>query len=148
MTVTRPRRAWLMIRIALWTLILCAGVRILSLPAALRLLTVRPRNPSPQIDEDEVVTAVDAVLRIDRFVFTPVCWKRAALLHHFLGLRGCTTTIAFGLRQDRNDGLMGHAWLERNGTPILEPDEPNYVVTYKFPSSETCNVDLARMVSE
>jgi len=138
-----------MIRIAMWTLILCAGVRVLSLPAALRLLTVRPgNNPSPDTDQEEVVTAVDAVLRIKRLVFTPICWKRAALLHHFLGLRGCATTIVFGLRKNPAGELTGHAWLERSGNPIFEPDEPDYVVTYKFPSLGTCDVDLARMVSD
>jgi hypothetical protein len=138
-----------MIRVSMWTLVLCAGVRVLSLPAALRLITVQTEdNPGPDTGDEEIVTAVDAVLRIKRFVFTPICWKRAALLHHFLGLRGCATTIIFGLRKDPAGELTGHAWLEKDGRPIFEPEHPNYVATYKFPSAETCDVDLARMVSD
>jgi len=29
--------------------------------------------------------------------------------------------------------VAGHAWLEREGRPILENTPPEYVVTYSFP---------------
>jgi hypothetical protein len=54
----------------------------------------------PVSDQPEIVSAVDAVLGMNVLVFKPTCWKRASLLHRFLGLRGCDTIIVFGLRKD------------------------------------------------
>jgi len=144
--VVRPRRAWLMVRVALWTVVLSSTVRFCSLPTVLNLLTVKPAGKSgASFDQPEIVSAVDAVLGMNVLVFKPICWKRATLLHRFLGLRGCDTTIVFGLRKDPAGELAGHAWLENAGKPILEPVEPNYTVTYRFPSAEHCNVELARL---
>lgn len=143
----RPRRAWLMVRIATWTVVLSSTARLCSLPTALSLLSAKTRKPQAGFDQPEVVTAIDAVLGVNLFVFRPICWKRATLLHRFLGLRGCDTIIVFGLRKDPGGELKGHAWVEAAGKPILERDEPNYTVTYRFPSAETCDVDLARMLA-
>lgn len=150
LTLFRPRRAWLMARIAGWAVILSSAVRFRSLPSALQLLSVQPsqKQNGQDVLDDELSTAIDAVLGLDRFVFRPICWKRAALLHHFLGLQGCATTIVFGLRKDAKGELKGHAWLEENGRPVFERDEPNYTVTYRFPSTLTCDVDLARMLPD
>ncbi|HWP55168.1 MAG TPA: lasso peptide biosynthesis B2 protein [Pyrinomonadaceae bacterium] len=144
--VVRPRRAWLMVRVAAWAVVLSSTVRFCSLPTALNLLTVkRAGQYGASLDQPEIVSAVDAVLGMNVLVFEPICWKRATLLHRFLGLRGFDTTIVFGLRKDPAGELAGHAWLENAGKPILESDEPNYTVTYRFPSAEHCNVELARL---
>lgn len=144
--VIRPRRAWLMVRVAIWAVILSSAARFCSLPTALNLLTVKPAGKAgASFDQSEIVSAVDAVLGVNFFVFKPICWKRATLLHRFLGLRGCDTTIVFGLRKDSAGELAGHAWLENSGKPILERDELNYTVTYKFPSAEHCQVELAHL---
>jgi hypothetical protein len=144
--VVRPRRAWLLVRVAAWAVVLSSAVRFCSLPTALNLLTVKPGGKSAaSFDQPEIVSAVDAVLGVNFLVFKPICWKRASLLHRFLGQRGCDTTIVFGVRKDSAGELAGHAWLENGGTAILERDEPNYTVTYRFPSAEHCNVELARL---
>jgi len=144
--VVRPRRAWLMARVATWAVVLSTTVRFCALPTALNLLTVKPAGKSgASFDQPEIVSAVDAVLGVNVLVFTPICWKRASLLHRFLGQRGCDTTIVFGLRKDSGGELAGHAWLENGGKAILESEEPNYTVTYRFPSAEHCHVELARL---
>jgi hypothetical protein len=76
---------------------------------------------------------LDSVLATDFWVFTPTCWKRAPVLHRFLALRGIETRIVFGVRREGEDTLSGHAWLEREGRPLLEADAPDYRVTYSFP---------------
>lgn len=91
----------------------------------------------------DLATAIDALLAINLFVFKPVCWKRAAVLHRFLALRGIETRIVFGVRKDEADELTGHAWLECEGQPILEPQTPGYTVTYIFPSDKPFEVELA-----
>ena len=144
--IVRPRRAWFMVRVATWAVVLSSAARFCSLPTALNLLTVKPAGkPGASFDQPEIVSAVDAVLGVNIFVFKPICWKRASLLHRFLGQRGCDTTIVFGVRKDSAGELAGHAWLENGGRAILERDEPNYTVTYRFPSAEHCSVELARL---
>ena len=146
--VVRPRRAWLMVRVAAWVVVLSTTARFCPLPTALNLLTVKPAGKSgASFDQPEIVSAVDAVLGLKFLVFKPICWKRASLLHRFLGQRGCDTTIVFGVRKDSAGKLAGHAWLENGGKAILESEEPNYAVTYRFPSAEHCNVELARLHS-
>jgi len=95
--------------------------------------------------DSELVTAVDALLGMDLLVFRPVCWKRAILLHRLLGLQGYATTIVFGVRASAKEEIAGHAWLERAGTPIFESTPPDYVVTYRFPSTDSCSVDLRQI---
>ncbi|HET7288167.1 MAG TPA: lasso peptide biosynthesis B2 protein, partial [Pyrinomonadaceae bacterium] len=70
---------------------------------------------------------------IDFLIFTPVCWKRAAVLHRYLSRSGIPTRIIFGVRNESGGKVAGHAWLEREGHPILESTPPEYVVTYSFP---------------
>jgi hypothetical protein len=93
--------------------------------------------------QNDLGAAIDALLGIKLFVFKPVCWKRAAVLYHFLALRGIETRIVFGVRKDEADELTGHAWLESEGRPILEPQTPCYTVTYVFPSDKPFDVELA-----
>jgi len=95
----------------------------------------------------ELATAVDAVLGMNRFVFRPVCWKRAILLRKLLAEQGQPSAVVFGLRKVSGK-LTGHAWLESNGSPIYEAETPDYTVTYRFPSEEPCRVDLSQMRSE
>ena len=134
-----------MLRMASWISLLSLIVRLYSLPQALRIVST-PTRLQPQHREDtrnDLAAAIDALLAIDLFVFRPVCWKRAAVLHHFLALRGIETTIVFGVRKDEAHQLTGHAWLEYEGQPILEPQTPSYTVTYVFPSDKPIDVELA-----
>lgn len=144
----RPRRAWLLSRIALWTIILSCVLRFRPLPIALRTLSVPPDRPRSEAatDGQQLATAVDAVLGMNCFVFRPVCWKRAILLRKFLAEQGHPSTIVFGVRTGSGK-LAGHAWLESNGSPIYEAETPDYTVTYRFPSEEPCRVDLSQMSS-
>ena len=145
----RPRRAWLLSRIAMWTLILSCVLRFRPLPTALRTLSVSPdrQRKASATDGLKFATAVDAVLGMNRFVFRPVCWKRAILLRKFLAEQGHPSAVVFGVRTESGK-LTGHAWLESNGSPIFEAETPDYTVTYRFPSEEPCRVDLSQMRSE
>jgi hypothetical protein len=128
-------------------MLLSLVIRFRPLPAALRIFSVAAHdNGKPfGVDDAEIVTAVDAVLGIDSLVFRPQCWKRAILLHRLLALRGYTTNIVFGVRPSAKDGVAGHAWLERDGAPIFESTPPGYVITYRFPSNDSCDIDLQRI---
>ncbi|HMH45939.1 MAG TPA: lasso peptide biosynthesis B2 protein [Pyrinomonadaceae bacterium] len=123
-----------MARMAVWVLVLSAVVRIWSLPRALRLISIKGKPDASITDDQELPTAIDAILGVNVSVFKPICWKRAAVLHRYLGLRGLESTIVFGVRKEAAGELKGHAWLEHEGQPIFEPSPPAYTVTYTFPS--------------
>jgi hypothetical protein len=131
-----PGRALLALRMSAWVAALSLLVRLVPLPRALGLVAPGRLGPAPcdpAAEQESLARLLDAVLASDFWVFTPTCWKRAAVLHRFLALRGIETRIVFGVRREGDDALAGHAWLEREGRPLLEACAPDYRVTYSFP---------------
>lgn len=134
-----PREAILVLRMAAWVVIISAMAKVVALPRVLSILTP---NKKPKLKEPEPVSIhfrlaqlVDQLLNFNLFVFTPTCWKRAAVLYRFLALHGIETRIVFGVRREMEGLLAGHAWLEMGrGRPVLEATLPDYTVTYCFPS--------------
>jgi hypothetical protein len=133
-TVSRPQEAWLLMRMAWWVAVLSVAARVYSLPRALRIVAGNKKESArTSADENDLARAIDLLLATDFFIFTPVCWKRAAVLHRYLSRNGIPTRIIFGVRNESGGKVAGHAWLEREGHPILENTPPEYVVTYSFP---------------
>ena len=128
-TVTSPREAWLLLRMAWWVMVLSAAARVYSLPRALEIVAGRGKATRVDATEDELARAIDLLLATDVLMFKPICWKRAAVLHRYMK----HTRIIFGVRNENDGKFAGHAWLEREGHPILETTPPEYVVTYSFP---------------
>jgi hypothetical protein len=128
---------------AWWVAILSVVVKFVSLPRALRLVS-NSSGPSAArpADQQDLVSAIDALLSLNVLFLKPICWKRAAILHRYLGQRGVATTINFGLRKGSAGPLAGHAWLEADGRPIFETEKPDYAVTYVFPSSAPFVIEL------
>jgi len=144
--VRGPAEAWLLVRMAGWLTLLSVAVKLLPLPRALSLVSTKTRNRAEASEPEtqrRLAAAVDLLLKTDLLIFKPICWKRAALLHRYLALNGIKSQIVFGMRKESDGRLAGHAWLERNGVPILEAAAPNYAVTYCFPSHEAFEVDLS-----
>jgi len=133
MCVTRPDQAWLLTRMAWWVAVLSACARWYSLPRALEIVAGNQKRSPEAINGEELARAIDLLLSADVLIFTPVCWKRAAVLHRYLSRNGTPTRIIFGVRNEIDGKFDGHAWLEQDGQPILEKNPPNYVVTYSFP---------------
>jgi hypothetical protein len=144
--ITRPARAILILRMALWVALLSLIVKFVSLPRALRIISpgMGKRSANENI-ERQLSTAIDALLGLNVFIFRPVCWKRAAILHRYLMLHGKPTAINFGLRKGTQGTLDGHAWLEADGRAVLENDFCDYTVTYIFPSNAHCEIELATL---
>ena len=146
---SRPGRAILILRMAFWVTVLSLAVKRYSLPRALQIVAApRAGRASAREDGDEdLATAIDALLDLKVFVFKPVCWKRTAILQRFLTLRGRVTTINFGVRRGESGKLDGHAWVESSAGPILESERPDYTVTYVFPSSTPFEIELASLAN-
>jgi transglutaminase superfamily protein len=140
--VSRPGEALLLCRMAWWVTVLSVSARWFSLPRALAIVagvagnetnTAHAADPAVQ---ERLARAIDLLLSADVLHFKPICWKRAAVLHRYLSQNGITTRIIFGVRNESGGKVAGHAWLEAAGEPILESTPPEYVVTYRFPSTE------------
>ena len=132
-SINSPREAWLLMRMAWWVAVLSVAARLYSLPRALQIVAGNGKATRAEANETELARAIDLLLASDFLIFTPVCWKRAAVLHRYLSRSGIPTRIMFGVRNESGGDVEGHAWLEREGRPILESSPPEYVVTYSFP---------------
>ncbi len=131
--MSSPREAWLLLRMAWWVAVLSIAARFYSLPRALQIVAGGGKATRAEATDTELARAIDLLLATDFLIFTPVCWKRAAVLHRYLSRSGIPTRIIFGVRNESGGKVAGHAWLEREGHPILENTPPEYVVTYSFP---------------
>jgi len=120
---------------AWWVAVLSITARCYSLPRALQIVAGKQNRKysDAAANGDELARAIDLLLSADFFIFKPICWKRAAVLHRYLSRSGVATRIIFGVRNDTGGNVAGHAWLEADGEPILESAPPDYVVTYSFP---------------
>jgi len=141
--VLQPSEAFLICRMAWWVGILSLTAKCCPLPRALRIVSTtksrRSQATAPHI-QARLARAIDLLLSADVLFFKPICWKRAAILHRYLLQNGITTHILFGVRNDADGKVVGHAWLQADGKPMLESTIPNYIVTYSFPSD--CHFDL------
>jgi hypothetical protein len=150
--VMQPGEAWLLCRMAWWVSVLSVAARCCSLPRALALVagngTSGARSETRSVEADvpeRLARAIDLLLSVDVSVLRPICWKRAAVLHRYLSRNGITTRIIFGVRNEPDGKVAGHAWLEADGEPILETTPPEYAVTYRFPSNERFDTPLATL---
>jgi hypothetical protein len=149
--VSQPGDALLLCRMAWWVAVLSIASRCFSLPRALAIVagpeTHASRSPGGET-EQRLARLMDQLLAVDISLFRPICWKRAAVLHRYLSRHGIRTRIIFGVRNDSEGKVAGHAWLEADGEPILESTPPDYVVTYRFPSNERFDPQLATVSLE
>lgn len=152
-----------MCRMAWWVTVLSVAARCFSLPRALAIVAGsetqarRPNEAAVQnlagqnsavqdfAVQERLARMIDLLLSADVFHFKPICWKRAAVLHRYLSRNGISTRVIFGVRNEAGGKVAGHAWLEAAGEPILESTPPEYVVTYRFPSNERFDPQLATL---
>ena len=138
--VLHPGEALLMLRMAWWVSVLSVAVRFRPLPNALSIVagsnTVAGGRSFDLHVGNQLARALDELLSLDLLTLKPICWKRAAILHRYLSLNGIHSRIHFGVRNNADGNVSGHAWLESGGIPVLESQPPDYVVTYSFPGRE------------
>ena len=140
--VSQPGEALLLCRMAWWVSVLSVAARWFSLPRALAIVAGGETSTAHSNDAEtqkRLARSIDLLLSADVLHLKPICWKRAAVLHRYLLRNGIQTRIIFGVRNESDGKVAGHAWLEADGEPILETTPPEYLVTYRFPSHDTHN---------
>lgn len=129
-----PRSLLLTVRMTAWIVIVTIVARLFRLQTIYRLTETRRRwNASAIVPPEELARRIDRVFRAG-ILTDGTCWKRAAVLRRYLLLSGIETDVLFGVRKQNDGALAGHAWLERDGVPFLEREEPQYTVTFRYPS--------------
>jgi hypothetical protein len=144
--ITQPKEALLLLRMAWWVSVLSAAAKVCPLPRALDMVSGPANSNTHDFDPDlpnRLARSIDTLLSANFLHFTPVCWKRAAVLRRYLSRNGIDTTIQFGVRTEEIGRVDGHAWLELNGKPFLETAPAEYVVTYTYPSDKPYRSDAA-----
>lgn len=148
--VSKPGEAWLLLRMAWWVLVLSVAARCYSLPRALQIVAGNKSRfkRTTTVRQEDLARAIDLLLSTDVLIFKPICWKRAAVLHRYLARNGVITRIVFGVRSESEGKVDGHAWLEADGQPILEATPPDYIITYRFPSNDRFDPELALITAD
>jgi len=132
----KPRVALMVLRMTSWVAVVSVAIKALPLPRAMRLLEPHVRSVAPctPAKSQAIASLLDSLLATNLLFLTPTCWKRAPVLRRFLALEGVETRIVFGVRRDGDEQLTGHAWIEADGKPLLEPTTPEYKITFTYPS--------------
>jgi len=149
--LSKPGEALLLCRMAWWVSVLSVTARLCPLPKALQIVAGASRQVAAapdSVQQKRLAQAIDLLLSANIWIFKPICWKRAAILHRYLARDGLRTRIIFGIRNDKTGKVSGHAWLELGGVPILEKTPPDYVATYTFPSQQAFDTELLAISRE
>jgi len=85
---------------------------------------------TPQVDSDslnmKMVLAAHMVNAADRHgLVHPSCLAKSLTLWWLLGRQGITSRLRIGIRK-QNDQLEAHAWVEREGVALNEPEERHH----------------------
>ena len=93
-----------------------------SLASLTRWVERRPARSTPAAGADEVLLAgwVDRLLNRLPGPWRRTCLKRAFILYYLLRRSGRPAELRIGVRRDPVGDLAAHAWLVRDGQPILE----------------------------
>jgi len=109
-----------------------AWVGLLAVDLSLRVLgyrrtrgLLRGRSDSTARDPGRAIArvsrAVDAATR--RHVYRMTCLRRSLVMQHELRRAGVETELLLGVRRS-GESLEAHAWLEVDGTPVREREDP------------------------
>ncbi len=105
------------------SLILPPLVHVVPLPTLTRWLT-RFGNGGSQagVTDPALGQWVDSVLSRLPGPWQRTCLKRALVLYYLLRRAGHAAELHIGVRRGQRQPLEAHAWLERDGAPVLEAD--------------------------
>lgn len=130
---TRVRRRWLVELLATRVQVEHA-LRQHGLDVAVsRLAPPVGRVPAPPSEVEAIGELTGRLLRNRRWPRT-TCLHRALTRFVMLRRRGLAPTFVVGVREG-SEPIEGHAWLELNGVPMLEPEPPDCTPTFRFPAT-------------
>ncbi len=136
-TLSRYCEAMTVIYIAAFLLALPILQRWLSLPNLMALFARRMLSGHlTSMEPERLWTLTQGLLKRRIGSFRPNCVKRSLVLFHLLHAWGYPVRVIFGVEK-KAGVLAGHCWIEIDGQPLAEPDDPHLVfaTTYRFPET-------------
>jgi hypothetical protein len=112
---------------------------LVTTPARLATWIARRRpaaDPAPPPDDD-LAEWTDRVLQRLPPPWRRTCMRRSVVLLYLLQRAGRPAVLNVGVRRDHHGKLDAHAWLTREGLPLLEPianQAESYRVLASFPA--------------
>src|SRR5688572_33429815 len=113
---------------AWWVLVLSIAARRYSLPRALEIVAGRQSDRPVLTDPnawERFARAIDLLLSADVWVFKPICWKRAAVLHRYLGRNGTLTRIILAYETTGPEQSLGTRGSRLKGNQFSKPRRLN-----------------------
>lgn len=107
-----------------WFLLLAVdiGLRMLPFQSVRRKLAQHPRGPAPAQVEQAIRRTAYWVDRAERHhLYAITCLRRSLVLQRLLAGQGIAAELRFGVRPEGGT-IQAHAWLEREGKPVSEPE--------------------------
>src|SRR5258707_14410722 len=125
----RPAQALFLRAIVLLPLV-ALSLRWRGFRATQAALQLSPSNARQKCDSalvsQEAAMAAHMVNAADRHGFVhPSCLAKSMALWWLLGRQGIDSDLRIGIRKE-SDKFGPHAWVERDGTAMNEPDELNH----------------------
>ena len=125
--------AYTALRTAQLRLQLPKKIEALSLPELLESITPRGRGVRRLGTQTKarIFSITDAALRRGRWLKAP-CLLRALIRYVLLREEGVDGRFVMGVRKSGGE-LIGHAWVEHDGGPLMEILQHDYEETFAFP---------------
>jgi hypothetical protein len=119
-----PADLWLVLRMAVWRLMLPLLKRRMALPGLVRMMWEGERSPAPRPERQvRIAELTTLVFRSDHRDRPGNCLDRSLVAYRYLSAAGADPELRIGLR--RGDGLLrGHAWVTVDDRPVEESAEP------------------------
>lgn len=106
-----------------WLWILRSGLAVLPYPRLVglqrRICDRKLRERARALEAAHIERIAWTVERLSRFVPGARCLAQALAGQVLLAHRGIDSELKFGVMRSPEKGIRAHAWLEREGTPIL-----------------------------
>jgi hypothetical protein len=132
----RLRELWLLASSAGLLMALPVLQRVLTLPALVRLCGARTLpTVLPPLAPDRLLYLIRGLLQQHIGVFRPNCVKQSLVLFHFLRQWGAPVALCIGVAK-HGGTLAGHCWVELDGQPLGEGDDPRRVFTIVYACPE------------
>lgn len=89
---------------------------------------------------DQAIRQADAVAAFARFMRFKDCMRRASLRYHVMRAAGQPAVMVIGVRRtEAESGIIGHAWIERDGQVFRESGHlhQEMAVMFRHPEHES-----------
>jgi hypothetical protein len=125
--ISRPLDVILMLRIFSFYVVVNPILHKISLRSLANFLEPLSPPATPDLNKAARINEyINALVKVGRPLIPSRCFTRGTMLYYFLRRSGLKVNLVFGVEK-KGAAFMGHCWLERDGVPYLEVNDPRKV---------------------